>query len=103
MIAERMRSLNAFEVRAICEKSGVPFDDDGIRLLGLARILTQRDAVMAAWRLHEDIDAVFESLHHVVPKSSIRVYLGKAQKIGEIDGSWRKRRRRRHSPSPRSS
>jgi hypothetical protein len=95
--AERMRQLSAFDVRDLCDAAGLPFDDEGVRLLGLARVLTQREAVLAAWRLHEDVDAVFEALHRAVPKSSIRAYLGKAEAAGAIDGSWRQRRRRRVS------
>lgn len=95
--ADSMRQLTAFDVRAICKRARLPFDDEGIRLLGLARVLTQRECVLSAWRLHEDVDAVFETLHRSVPKSSIRAYLGKAEQLGEIDGSWRKRRRRTSS------
>ena len=62
--------------------------------VGLARVLTQRESVLAAWRMHEDVDAVFQALHRAVPKSSIRTYLGNAERAGELDGSWRKRRRR---------
>lgn len=61
---------------------------------GLERIRTQRERVLNLALQNLDVDWIFERLSQRVPKSSIRVYLGRASVRGEIGDGWRKRRKR---------
>lgn len=80
------------EVKEMLRGAGRPDDlsDDNIASLGLERIQTQREKVIAAYKIDPDVDAIFSRLRGTVPKSSIRAYLCRAYPHGE----WRVRRRR---------
>jgi len=80
------------EVRDMLHGAGLPvvLDDANVAKLGLARIVTQRQRVLAAYRDNPDVDAIFKALGRQVPKSSIRSYLCRAVP----DGEWRQRSKR---------
>ncbi|MBA1141727.1 hypothetical protein [Mesorhizobium neociceri] len=80
------------EVRDMLHGAGLPaiLDDANVAKLGLARIMTQRQRVLAAYRDNPDVDAIFVVLGRQVPKSSIRSYLCRAVP----DGEWRQRNKR---------
>ncbi|WP_287061668.1 hypothetical protein [Mesorhizobium sp.] len=80
------------EVREMLRGAGMPdqLDDANIRSLGLVRVQTQRQQVLAAYAINPDVDAIFTNLRGAVPKSSIRAYLCRAVP----DGEWRVRNRR---------
>ncbi|MCF6120852.1 hypothetical protein L2449_28925 [Mesorhizobium muleiense] len=77
------------EVREMLAVAGLPtvLDDTIVARLGLKRIMTQRQRVLAAYRDNPDVDAIFAALGGQVPKSSIRSYLCRAVP----DGEWRQR------------
>lgn len=83
-----------FEVREMLRSAALPdrLDDDNVRQLGLQRIRTQREHVLAAYERTPDVDAIHTTLKGAVPKSSIRSYLCRAFP----DGAWRMRSRRKH-------
>ncbi|TIX69706.1 MAG: hypothetical protein E5V25_11120 [Mesorhizobium sp.] len=80
------------EVREMLAVAGLPavLDDTVVAQLGLKRIMTQRQRVLAAYRDNPDVDAIFAALGGQVPKSSIRSYLCRAVPNGE----WRQRNKR---------
>lgn len=80
------------EVRDMLRGAGLPaeLDDANVARLGLTRIATQRQRVLAAYKTDPDVDAIFAALRREVPKSSIRSILCRAYPAGE----WRQRRRR---------
>jgi hypothetical protein len=80
------------EVRDMLHGAGLPavLDDANVASLGLARIMTQRQKVLAAYAVNPDVDVIFTSLRGAVPKSSIRAYLCRAVP----DGEWRQRNKR---------
>lgn len=80
------------EVREMLRGQGLPdqLDETNVRSLGLMRIQTQRQQVIAAYQVNPDVDVIFTTLRGTVPKSSIRAYLCRAFP----DGEWRVRNRR---------
>ena len=80
------------EVREMLHGAGLPaiLDVANVAKLGLTRIMTQRQRVLAAYHDNPDVDAIFTALGRQVPKSSIRAYLCRAVP----DGEWRQRNRR---------
>ncbi|RWH31601.1 hypothetical protein [Mesorhizobium sp.] len=80
------------EVKEMLRGAGLPddLDDGNVRALGLVRIRTQREKVLAAYDADPSVDAIFAKLRGEVPKSSIRAYLCRAFPNGE----WRVRSRR---------
>lgn len=80
------------EVKEMLRGAGKPDEltDDNVASLRLERLQTQREKVIAAYKIDPDVDAIFTRLRGVVPKSSIRSYLCRAYPTGE----WRVRSRR---------
>lgn len=80
------------EVRDMLHGAGLPsvLDDANVARIGLTRIMTQRQRVLAAYRVDPDVDSIFAVLDRQVPKSSIRSYLCRAVPNGE----WRQRNKR---------
>ncbi|GAA2887815.1 hypothetical protein GGQ99_004746 [Aminobacter niigataensis] len=80
------------EVRDMLRGAGLASDLDAANVakLGLTRIMTQRQRVLAAFADNPDVDAIFAALGQQVPKSSIRSYLCRAVPNGE----WRQRNKR---------
>ncbi|CDX26919.1 hypothetical protein MPL3356_60618 [Mesorhizobium plurifarium] len=80
------------EVKEMLRGAGKPdiLTEDNVASLGLERIQTQREKVIAAYKIDPDVDAIFTMLRGTVPKSSIRSYLCRAYPTGE----WRVRNRR---------
>ncbi|MBE1208155.1 hypothetical protein IHE39_28070 [Aminobacter carboxidus] len=80
------------EVRDMLHSAGLPaaLDAANVASLGLTRIMTQRQRVLAAFADNPDVDAIFAALGRQVPKSSIRSYLCRAVPNGE----WRQRNKR---------
>ncbi|ESY89063.1 hypothetical protein X739_00795 [Mesorhizobium sp. LNHC220B00] len=80
------------EVRDMLHGAGLPavLDATNVAKIGLTRIMTQRQLVLAAYRDNPDVDTIFAALGRQVPKSSIRSYLCRAVP----DGEWRQRNKR---------
>ncbi|RWO23322.1 hypothetical protein [Mesorhizobium sp.] len=80
------------EVREMLRGAGLPaaLDEGNVAKLGLTRIMTQRQRVLAAYQDSPDVDAIYAALGRQVPKSSIRSYLCRAVP----DGEWRQRNKR---------
>ncbi|TPJ57052.1 hypothetical protein [Mesorhizobium sp. B2-6-1] len=80
------------EVRDMLHGAGLPavLDAANVAKLGLTRIMTQRQLVLAAYHDNPDVDAIFAALGRRVPKSSIRSYLCRAIP----SGAWRQRNKR---------
>lgn len=88
--------FTAEDVREILRGAGLPdsLDDDNIAQVGLTSLRTQRERVLALYRIDPDVDAIHTALSGQVEKSSIRSYLSRASSTGEIGDEWRQRRRR---------
>lgn len=80
------------EVRDMLHGAGLPLvlDATNVAKLGLTRIMTQRQRILAAYAIDPDVDVIFAALGGAVPKSSIRSYLCRAVP----DGEWRQRNKR---------
>ncbi|MES0168199.1 hypothetical protein NKJ87_19790 [Mesorhizobium sp. M0027] len=80
------------EVREMLRGAGLPtsLDDANVARLGLTRIMTQRQRVLAAYHDTPDVDTIFATLGRQIPKSSIRSILCRA----DPNGKWRQRNKR---------
>ena len=85
------------EVRESHRDARLPLDmsDANLARVGIERLQTQREKVLALYRVDPDVDAIFDGLGGRVPKSSIRAYLSRAAATGEIGSEWRIGRGRR--------